>query len=358
MKIIYIVPNVNNEGGVARVLSIKANYLIEKFNYEIHIITQNKGCSPLFYNFNDKITFHDISLEGNPLSILLSYKNQVKSLINKIKPTHIIVADNGLKAFFVPFFVHNCNNLWLEIHSSLRLQQNAKVNKIQGALIVNFKKYLANKYQKVLFETTENQLEWNSKNGIVIPNPLWFATIEKSNLQSKKVIAVARHTHEKGLDRLLYIWADVIKTHPDWHLEIYGNADNGMDLQKIVTKLKLSDNCTFYKPSKTIETKYLEAAILALTSRFEAFGMVLIEAMEAGLPCIAYDCPVGPRTIIQNDENGFLIENGNHKEYVLRLNDLIENFSLRTKMGNNAILSVKKYNIDKVMLQWHKLFNS
>jgi hypothetical protein len=65
MKLVYIVPNINNEGGVARVLSIKANYLVEKLGYEVHILTQNEGFSPLFYSFNSNIIFHDILLKGN-----------------------------------------------------------------------------------------------------------------------------------------------------------------------------------------------------------------------------------------------------------------------------------------------------
>ena len=64
MKLLYIVPNINNEGGVARVLSIKANYLVEKLGYEVHILTQNEGFSPLFYSFNSNIIFHDIFFSG------------------------------------------------------------------------------------------------------------------------------------------------------------------------------------------------------------------------------------------------------------------------------------------------------
>ena len=71
MKLLYIVPNINNEGGVARVLSIKANYLVEKSGYEVHILTQNEGNSPLFYSFNANIIFHDLLLKGNFLHFLI-----------------------------------------------------------------------------------------------------------------------------------------------------------------------------------------------------------------------------------------------------------------------------------------------
>ena len=358
MKLLFIVPNINNEGGVARVLSIKINYLIEKLGYDVHIITQNKGNFPLFYDFSDKIVYHDITLKRNLFSFLFWYKKQITNCINQIKPDHIIVADNGLKAFFIPFFISKKINLMLEIHSSLYVQEKAKTTKIVSFFTSQFKIILAQKFRHTIFQTTQNQVEWKSKNAQIIPNPLWFTATKKSNLQNKKIIAVGRHTYEKGLDRLLFIWAEVIKVHPDWQLEIYGNTTNGIDLQKTATSLKIDKNCTFFRPSKHIETKYVAASIFALTSRFEAFGMVLIEAMESGLPCIAFDCPCGPRALIENYENGFLIENSNQKEYVLKLIELIENYNLRAKMGTKAAISVKKYNLNTIMKQWDTLFEA
>ena len=357
MKLVFIVPNINNEGGVARVLSIKINYLINKFGYEIHIITQNKGNFPLFYNFNQKVVFHDILLNKNSILFLYSYKKQIKNLINDLNPTHIIVADNGLKAFFLPFIL--CKyNLFLEIHSSLYIEEVSNQNQFLKYLQRKLKILLANKFSASIFESTENKLEWKSKNAIVIPNPLWFSAAKKSSLKNKKVIAVARHNYEKGLDRLLKIWVEVIKKHPDWHLEIYGNNAQKMDLSKMASDLQITKNCTFLKPVKNIDTKYLDASIFALTSRFEAFGMVLIEAMEAGLPCIAYDCPCGPRTIINNNKNGFLIKDGNKTDYILKLNELIENENLRIEMGKNAVNSIKKYHLEPIMKQWTDLFEN
>lgn len=93
-----------------------------------------------------------------------------------------------------------------------------------------------------------------------------------------------------------------------------------------------------------------------MTSRFEGFGMVLIEAMTSGLPCIAYDCPCGPRAIIKNNSNGFLIENGNEKLFTTKINELIEDINLRKTIGVVAQKSMEKYNIDTIMKTWNKLF--
>jgi glycosyltransferase involved in cell wall biosynthesis len=93
-----------------------------------------------------------------------------------------------------------------------------------------------------------------------------------------------------------------------------------------------------------------------MTSHYEGFPMVLLEAMASGLPCIAYDCPCGPRAIIQNNENGFLIENGNIDAFVQKMQLLIEDDIMREQMGHNAKNSVSKYDLETIMQQWKLLF--
>jgi hypothetical protein len=118
MKLLYIVPNINNEGGVARVLSIKANYLVEKLGYEVHILTQNEGFYPLFYSFNSNIVFHDLPLKGNFFQFFNSFAKGLKSKIKAIQPDIVVVCDNGLKAYSIPFILKNKVPLILEMHSS------------------------------------------------------------------------------------------------------------------------------------------------------------------------------------------------------------------------------------------------
>ena len=200
--------------------------------------------------------------------------------------------------------------------------------------------------------------EWNVKNGLVIPNPLWFETTTFSDLKAKKVIAVGRHSYEKGLDRMLQIWQKVIQKHPDWTLEIYGKSNQNQELQKLSKTLNIDTNVVFFDPVKNINDKYREASILLMTSRTEGFGMVLIEAMAMGLPCVAYDCPCGPKAIIQNNENGFLIENGNIDSFVQQMELLIEDENLRIQIGKKAQESIKIYDLECIMQQWESLFEN
>ncbi len=357
MKLLYIVPNVNNEGGVARVLAIKANYLLEKLGYEVHILTQNNGNSPLFYSFNEKIVFHDMILKGSGFQFVNSYRKSLKNKIKTINPDIILVCDNGLKAYTIPFILKTKIPIIFEIHGSKFIQekQNNK-HEVLTKLKLLFKDYSAKKFTKFVALSNESLKEWNLTNGIVIPNPLWFKTNQFPDLNSKKVITIARHSYEKGLERLLLIWQKVVQKHPDWILDIYGKPNSDLGLQKLAQSLNLSNNVAFYEPVKDINEKYLEASFYVMTSHYEGFPMVLIEAMASGLPCVAYDCPCGPRAIISNDENGFLVENGNENDFVEAINLLIENKNKRFRMAETAKKSTEKYNIDIIMQTWNELF--
>ncbi|MFV5702761.1 glycosyltransferase family 4 protein [Flavobacterium sp. XS2P12] len=360
MKLLYIVPNINSEGGVARVLSIKTNYLVEKLGYEVHILTQNEGFSPLFYSFNSNIVFHDMILKGNFFQFFNSFSKGLKSKIKAIQPDIIVVCDNGLKAYSIPFILKNKVPLILEMHSSKFIEERELKNNFLTKVVSNgirfFKKIGIKKYDRFVVVTNESIAEWNINNTIVIPNPLWFTSKKSSALENKKAIAVGRHTYEKGFDRMLQIWRKVVDKHPDWILEIYGKSSGNIDLRLLAKNLDISRNVVFYEPVQNINEKYLEASFYLMTSRFEGFGMVLIEAMASGLPCIAYDCPCGPRAIISQNQDGFLIENSNEIDYVKSVETLIENQAIRIEMGKKAKLSSEKYNIDAIMETWNQLF--
>ena len=360
MKLLYIVPNINSEGGVARVLSIKTNYLVEKLGYEVHILTQNEGSYPLFYSFNSNIVFHDLPLKGNFFQFFNSFSKGLKSKIKAIQPDIIVVCDNGLKAYSIPFILKNKIPLVLEMHSSKFIEERESAKNIFKKVSANCIHALKNtgikKYDRFVVVTNESIAEWNINNTIVIPNPLWFTSEKSSALENKKAIAVGRHTYEKGFDRMLQIWRKVVDKHPDWILEIYGKSSENIDLRLLAKNLDISRNVVFYEPVQNINEKYLETSFYLMTSRFEGFGMVLIEAMASGLPCIAYDCPCGPRAIISQNQDGFLIENSNEIDYVKSVETLIENQAIRIEMGKKAKLSSEKYNIDAIMETWNQLF--
>ena len=361
MKILYLVPKINAEGGLERVLSLKANYLVEKFHHEVSIMTQNEGSSSLFYPLNDTIQLYDIDLSGTRLEFVAKYCKGVARIITLVNPDIVLVADSMYKAYLVSLVVKN-KPIVYECHNSIFVKQTPKHYPFYLNWIPKFdlwfNRYVAQRMNAFVSLSKESLAEWGVPNGIVIPNPNWLETERTANFEAKKIIIVARHSYEKGLDRFFPIWKVVSQNHPDWIVEIYGKSSSTLHFQDAVNQLGIADSVVFMEPIKTITEKYLEASIYVMTSRFEAFPMVLIEAMSCGLPVIAYDCPCGPRAIIENEENGFLIENGNQNQFISTLQKVMESSEVRKAIGANAKKSTEKYAIDTIMNQWNSFLQS
>lgn len=357
-KLLYITNGIKGAAGLERVLSVKASYLADKLDYEVHILALNNNGEKPFYDFSPKIVMHDIAVGGNPVSYLKSYIGGIKSVVTKVKPDVISVCDDGLKGFFLPMILRKPCPMIYERHVSkvISLGENPSALK---QISIGFQFLLMNQlgktFDRFVVLTNDNKKEWNLNNLEVISNPLSFYPAESSPLDSKKVIAVGRQGYQKGFDRLLKSWVTIEEKHPDWTLEIYGKRIPSQRIPELAAELSLK-NVSFFEPVKEIDKKYLESSVFAFPSRFEGFGMVLIEAMACGVPCVSFDCPCGPADIIREGEDGFLVQNDDIGAFTGRLLKLIEDGNLRLSMGKNAKQNVKRYLPEAIVPQWDGLF--
>ncbi|MCK0156849.1 glycosyltransferase family 4 protein [Cellulophaga sp. F20128] len=361
-KIVYITNGVSGPGGLERVLSIKTSYFADAMQYDVHIIALNNDSSDLFYNFSKAITFHNVKATGNPLSYLKQYRKGIKQALNALQPDVVCVCDDGLKGLLLPYIVGKPFPMVYERHASKNIEIKSDnysfLNSLKNRLKFRLMDLGAAKYDTFVVLTHGNTKEWHLKNIQVIPNPLSFfpAHEELSKLTNKKVLAVGNHGYQKGYDRLLQSWKLVNNKHPDWMLEIYGKIDAEEKHKKLAKELGVSHSVIIHPPIKNIADKYQEASIYVMPSRSEGFGMVLIEAMAYGVPCISFDCPSGPKDIITNEKDGYLIENGEIKVFASKICELIENNDLRVEMGKNARLKAEKYLLKNIIPLWEELF--
>ena len=189
-----------------------------------------------------------------------------------------------------------------------------------------------------------------------IPNALPWPVGSASQLTSKTVVSAGRLVEQKGFDRLIEAFAPVASAYPDWQLHIYGTGGQGPQLRRLVGRLGLHDHVHFKGYSDSFRDVLQNASVYALGSRFEGFGMVLIEAMSVGLPLVSFDCPRGPGEIIDDGVTGKLVPDGDVSSFTAALLELVASDSLRRRMGANAREGARAYEMPGVVDRWETLF--
>ncbi|WP_437920462.1 glycosyltransferase family 4 protein [Sphingobacterium sp. LRF_L2] len=370
MKIVYCISATHNSGGMERVLTNKANYLV-KAGHEVHVITTDQQGKPSFFELDPRVQCNDIGInyvESQQLGLfqkLLQYavkqkkhQERISALLCYMKPDVTI-----------SMFDHDVPFLWkiqdgsakiLEVHFSRfkRLQYGRKgLWKLVDRWRSRQDLRQVAQYTRFVVLTQEDKGYWGALPNIqVIPNAHSFEPDSVANLADKRAIAVGRLDHQKNFEELVYAWVRASKACPDWVLHIFGKGPMKEQLEGLIRDLGLQDTVYINAPVKDITKEYLNSALLAMTSRYEGLPMALLEAQACGLPLVAYACKCGPRDIIQNGENGFLIKQGDREELTEHLILLMQDSILRKKMGAKAKALAANFTEEHVMRQWLDLF--
>lgn len=188
-----------------------------------------------------------------------------------------------------------------------------------------------------------------------IPNAAPGTDRPRSDLSARTVIAAGRITRQKSFAFLVEAFAKVCEVRPDWKLVIYGSGPRELNVYKAIAKFGVGANVTMAGPVSDLDVKMAEASIFALSSRFEGFPMVLLEAMSAGLPVVSFDCPTGPREIVESGRNGLLVPNGDVDALGDALLEMIQDEELRRRCSQGALETVEGYSLATIGQRWEDL---
>jgi glycosyltransferase involved in cell wall biosynthesis len=364
MRIAYIVFDYHKPSGMERVLAKKANYLSEH-GYDVSIVALKAKDIKPFFEFDSRIMFYDLALSDDSLKYKPLFIDKLTKLFEKIKPD--IAISTGISLTNYLYEVKDPSKKVLEIHFAKykrKFELATLDNYSLGRLITDFysrkRTNIAKEYDRFVVLTEEDKLSWRGLENIsVIPNPNSFIPTEIAELTEKRVICAGHYKYQKGIDLLIDIWADINKEFSDWKLVIYGKKGSKQKkIEKLVKKRGLSNSVEMHQATSNIEQEFLKSSVCVMTSRYEGFGMVLTEAMACGLPVVSYACKCGPRDIISDGEDGFLIDMFDRKTFVNKLSLLMNNYDLRVKMGKAAKSNVEaRFNEELIMSKWVSLFN-
>ncbi len=371
MKIVYCILGTFNSGGMERVLANKANYL-SKLGHQITIITTDQLGRKPYFQLNEQIDQIDLHInytENNNQGLMTKildfprkqrkHKASLEKVLQKIKPDITIslfdhdaaiiskIKDGSKKIAEIHFsrfkrIQYGRGGLW-NLVDRWRSKQDLKTIKL---------------FDRFVVLTEEDKNYWGALNNIlVIPNANSFTPNSLAELNIKQVIAVGRYDFQKHFDSLIRIWERVDKQNPDWKLNIFGSGPLESELQQQINDAQLQHSVSLERPVKNIEKEYLNSSIIALTSRYEGLPMALLEAQACGLPMVAYACKCGPKDIITDGENGFLIPEEHETLFTKRLLELMNSENRRREMGRKAFENSTNYSEDCVMQKWINLFN-
>ena len=380
-KIVYLLPGgLYNPGGMERVTIAKANYLSEKMGYDVSIVTTEQMGRPVYFPVSEKVHLYHLDIgmyvnfgKESYMEKCISryrknkeYRRLLNQLLCEIRPDFTVSTLSGLDIEFINH-LKDGSVKWGELHHPHNFRQ-LSARKLSNAWIPNviarirtymFKKK-CEKLNKLIVLTEEEKTSWkNKKNMEVIPNALSFFPNEISTCEKKQAIAVGRLVYEKGFDQLIEAWIAVYLKHPDWKLHIFGQGEQKEKLLAQIHASGLEEVVRIHEPSQDINSQYQDSSFMVFPSRFlEALPMVLIEGMSFGLPLVAFDAPCGPKDIITEGENGFLVKAGDISTLSQRINQLIESDELRKRTSLTSREMSYNYSIDKIIERWIRLFEA
>ena len=370
MRILYLTGQIKYLGGIERVISLKVNYLSDILGEDVFLLTYEQNNAPFYYHISNKVKWDDLQINYDVAlnkKSFLSWRNIKKAIkhfillydrIKKIKPDIIIIPNGGYDYLYLPF-IHRSIPKVREFHSSFSIQ-----NKMNMDIKERFKKFIntfvLTKYSCVVVLNENEKVYIPSPNVVVIPNPIIInRTNWKVKLNSSNFLAAGRLSPVKGFDTLIVVWSRIKQKNPLLKLHIYGDGDPEYInyLNNLIKEYRMSDNIILHRGLSDLVLYMENYSALICTSHSECFPMIILESMSIGLPVISYDCPFGPRNIITNNVDGFLVKNQNREGLLNKIIDY-SNMQIeeKAKISLNAISKAKKFKIEKVMMIWMELF--
>jgi len=355
MKICFFIGDISKKAGTERVTTIIASEMAN-IGHEVYIMSlANSEKSGYRIHKDIKI----IALKhgsGNNKKNFIPVVKEIRKYVKKYKFEVLVEADVILRIFTLPA----CFGLSIPVVSWEHFNFNSNL----GLKLRDHARKLAARYSKYIITLTETDRKSYMDNlncrAIVksIPNPLVFYPDKYSECTKKVVLSVGRLNYQKGYEFLLNAWEIVSAKHPDWELRIAGTGELELQLKDQAKYLNIDSSVKFLGLISNVEEEYMNSSIYAMSSRFEGFPMVLLEAMSYALPVVSFDCHTGPADIITDEEDGILVEAGDVEGLAQGICSLIENENLRKAMSFNARNNIKRFSKENIIFEWVNLFQS
>ena len=376
MKIYYIYTAIVTKGGADRVIVEKANWLAEH-GHEVAIVTDTQLGRPPAFPLSSRVKLKDLAVDFSKeyghcflvriwmyYTLMHQYRKKMKALLMNDRPD-IVVTTMGRDISFITKIEDGSRKIG-EAHTTKYYIRNFHLLEKRNFVFRYLTKYFrwsmdrqVSTLDALVVLTAQDKEDWGHLLPVyVIPNSYPFYPETPCTCETKQAIIVGRYNSAKGYNYLIDAWRIVNQKHPDWIINIFGSGEYEELVRQQILDSGLQDVVIMNTPTDHIMEEYLNSSIYVMSSVFEGFAMVLLEAMACGLPCVSFDCPYGPRNIIADGVDGFLVDYLNSKALADKICVLIEDKKLRKRMGQSGRKNVLRYARETIMPQWVSLFES
>ena len=374
MHILYIYPEITIKGGADKVIVDKANYLASH-GHQVTVVTESQMGRELSFLLDGKVQHIDMGIDFNSqyrlhgvrrlltyLKMLQRYKKQLKATLMELHPDIVITAMGRSIDFITDIRdgsvkIGESHSVKDNVRSLNVMERKGGVRRLMARLIRWHVCRKVSQLDALVLLTQEDAAAWTeARRTFVIPNAVSSIPKDAGLLQNKQAIMVARYNDAKGYNYMVEAWEKVHERHPDWTLNVYGSGELHDEVIRWILQRHLSTSIVLHEPVDDIMERYLESSLSVMSSRYEAFPMVILESMSCGVPVVAFDCPHGPRNIIRDGEDGLLVEYLNPQALADGICRLIEDEKLRLLLGANARCNVQRFSQQQIMQQWMDLF--
>lgn len=353
MRIGFLVKDIDANGGVERVVSTLANYFVKEYKYKIKIISEGCNEKESIYKLNDDIEVEYLNYKfkkGNSFYLCLNELLFLRKKLSKEDIDVIITTTTFHNLYFAimkPFLKYKV----IASHHEEFSYDTEKWNKLKKIFYKNLDAVIT-----LTNSDYEKYKEFNH-NAYVIPNPLPYERQYLYNENNKKIVTVGRLSIEKSIDYSIRAFSKLVNKYSEWSLEIVGDGPDKERLLNIIGELNLNEKVSISGFCNNIIDKYKMAGFLILTSQKEGFGCVLIESNAVGVPVISFD-NIGPKEIIKDGFNGYLVEKNDEDKLALCMEKLIKDVENRNMMSKNSYELADKYSVKKICDKWNEIIRS
>lgn len=341
-------------GGAERVIAKLAAHLMDA-GAQISIVAFDRESEPIYHDFAPGTGFHRLGDEAAPAAFrsarrMIALRRTIRRLVPDIVISFLtkinVISLTATIGLDVPVIVSERNNMLRQPMNRLWRMGVAALFPRAAAIVLQTAASAAMLPARL------------QRKAVVISNPIERLPWRPAGFADKRITAAGRLTEQKGFDTLIEAFAKVAPLHPDWQLDIWGEGENRDELLARIARLGLIGRADLRGLSKRPGQWIESASLFILSSRYEGFPNVLGEAMAAGMPVIATDCPFGPVELVQDGRNGLLVPQDNPAALAEAMIRLIENPDLAARLGASAARVARTYSSPSIVARWERLIEA